>query len=52
MFEFWNVQVELIMLYEDHDVCLLDLMRARKMQKMPWPVDQAEVMLNKFSKEI
>ena len=32
MFEFWNVQVELIMLYEDHDICLLDLMRARKLQ--------------------
>lgn len=52
MFQFWDLQVELLMLYEDHDVCMLDLLRSRKLSKMPWEIEQAEVMLARFSKEL
>jgi len=50
--DFWNLQIELLMLYDDHDLCLLDLMRARKLQEIPWPEQQAELMLDNFTEAL
>ena len=35
--DYWNIQIDMIILYEDHDLTLLDLMRARKIEQKPWP---------------
>ena len=38
----------MLILYDDHDVSLLDLMRARKLNNKPWPKEQLDSMLQKF----
>lgn len=39
----------MINLYEDHDVTLLDLMRARKLEQKPWPEKHVETLVETFS---
>ena len=48
-FRFWDLHFDLVLLLEDHDLTLLDLIRARKHGKSPWPKDYAEPLLRTFS---
>jgi hypothetical protein len=48
-FRFWDLQIDLIMMLEDHDLTLLDLIRARKTSKTPWPKEQVEPLIRKFA---
>jgi len=47
--DFWNIQIDLVILYEDHDVTLLDLMRARKIEQKSWPEAQIDYLIETFS---
>ena len=47
--DFWNIQIDLVILYEDHDVTLLDLMRARKLDQKAWPDTQIDYLIETFS---
>lgn len=48
----WDIQIDLILMLEDHDLTLMDLIRARKLNKMPWPKDYAETLTKKLASMI
>ena len=50
--DYWNIQIDMIILYEDHDLTLLDLMRARKIEQKPWPEKQVESIVDTFSQYV
>lgn len=51
-FRVWDIHIDLILMLEDHDMTLLDLIRARKLNKTPWPKDYAETLVNKLASMI
>lgn len=48
-FRMWDIHIDLILMLEDHDMTLLDLIRARKLNKTPWPKDYAETLVKKLA---
>jgi len=47
-FRFWDLHYDLVLLLEDHDLTLLDIIRARKHGKLPWPKEYVEPLLKKM----
>jgi len=44
--KFWETEIQLVMILDDHDMTLLDLMRARRTLNNPWSQDQILQIIN------
>lgn len=47
-YKFWEIEIDLVIMYADHDLTLLDLIRARSMNNQPWDINKIDTFINSF----